>query len=390
MAKVLLGWEYGSGFGHVGKLLVLARALQDAGHVPAIAIADLDGTRPLWEGKGIEIIPAPGFKSDPNRKRVHQVTFADILMSTGYMTLDRLTRLGRAWRAVFAQVAPDLVICDLAPNLTLQTRGRIPTLAVGTGFAIPPRGRPFPRLRFWESGAPPAASQENEKSVHEFYNAVAQPLGLGPVEFVADLFCGDEAFVCCLPELDCYGALRASPAIGSLDPPQLPSEETVRTGLFAYLVAGEDTALWLDGISASGLSADVFVRGGEGLRTTAGNVVIHEKPVDLSSVLPAKQLLVHHGGMSTTERAMRLGVPQLVIPRTLEQRINGMLVSKQGAGEVVELGPARTPKAFAMRISKATRDRKMAAAANGVARAIADRRAPSALEVVLSACGKYL
>lgn len=58
--------------------------------------------------------------------------------------------------------------------------------------------------------------------------------------------------------------------------------------------------------------------------------------VDLERLLPLAAMLVHHGGIGTTARALRAGVPQLVLPVAYDQPDNGYRVRTLGVGEMLE------------------------------------------------------
>jgi rhamnosyltransferase subunit B len=58
--------------------------------------------------------------------------------------------------------------------------------------------------------------------------------------------------------------------------------------------------------------------------------------VDLALLLPHAALLVHHGGMGTTARALQAGIPQIICPHGYDQPDNGARVSDLGVGAVVE------------------------------------------------------
>jgi len=59
--------------------------------------------------------------------------------------------------------------------------------------------------------------------------------------------------------------------------------------------------------------------------------------VDLGLLLPHAALLVHHGGMGTTARALQAGIPQIICPHGYDQPDNGARVSDLGVGAVGEL-----------------------------------------------------
>ncbi len=58
--------------------------------------------------------------------------------------------------------------------------------------------------------------------------------------------------------------------------------------------------------------------------------------LELASVLPLAELLVHHGGIGTTARAFQAGVAQLVRPVAYDQSDNGHRVRTLGAGGMLE------------------------------------------------------
>jgi rhamnosyltransferase subunit B len=59
--------------------------------------------------------------------------------------------------------------------------------------------------------------------------------------------------------------------------------------------------------------------------------------VDLSVLLPHAALLVHHGGMGTTARALEAGIPQIICPHGYDQPDNGARVADLGVGAVAEV-----------------------------------------------------
>lgn len=65
--------------------------------------------------------------------------------------------------------------------------------------------------------------------------------------------------------------------------------------------------------------------------------------VPLGAVLPEARLLVHHGGIGTTARALEAGVPQVVIPQRFDQPDNGARCEMLGVGSVLESARA-TPR----------------------------------------------
>lgn len=395
MAKILLGWEFGGGFGHIGTLVSLAEALQQAGHTPVIAAAYRDLTRPVWEGKGIEVIGAPMLRPLPSSVAVKPAvqprsTFADVLARIGNYTVERIVRLGRGWARILAETKPDLVFCEFAPNLAFQTLHRIPTITVGKGYSVPPAGRPFPVVRFWEQDKPDAESLRAENTILTNLNAAAAHLGLGGIEYVTDLFGGDEVFVCCLPELDCYQRARRSPAIGSIVSTRLEPRTEPGVGVFAYLNGEEDTPAWIRGLEESGSPAEAYIKDRNNPPLLSRSVQILQKPANLQETLPEKAVLFHHGGATMAEMAVRMGVPQLILPRHLEQVLTGRLVATLGAGEIIEHKPARQPLQLGSRLARMAHASSLQTTAMNLAKTIAARATRPAIDVIMEAVGKYV
>jgi rhamnosyltransferase subunit B len=385
MARVLLGWELGGGFGHAGPLLALAQALQQAGHQPVLALINLEGTRPLWEGKGIEVVAAPGFPQVSTPGAQHE-TLADVMVDTGVFTLERLLKLDAAWGTVFARTKPQVVVCDFAPTLALHARGRIPTIIAGSGYSMPPAGQPMPSMRFWKAGAPSSTARGREADLLATFNAAAARLGRPLYEHASDILGGDEAFICSLPELDCYGKIRTGRAIGSLSASNGPARDPARAGFFAYLAANPELANWMDGLAQSALPGEAYIRGAT--VTPHPAIVVHNRPVDLGVTLPGKRLVLHHGG-NLAEMAMRIGLPQLLIPRTADQAITGRLLASCGVGEMIPPGIARDPRQLGGHIARIADDEAVQMASWQLAETIAARHEPPAIEVVVRAIEQY-
>ncbi len=62
--------------------------------------------------------------------------------------------------------------------------------------------------------------------------------------------------------------------------------------------------------------------------------------IPLGAVLPETRLLVHHGGIGTTARALEAGVPQVIIPQRFDQPDNGARCTMLGVGSVLEAAQA--------------------------------------------------
>lgn len=64
--------------------------------------------------------------------------------------------------------------------------------------------------------------------------------------------------------------------------------------------------------------------------------VKHFNYLDLDLVLKHALLLVHHGGIGTTARALQAGIPQIISPQAYDQPDNADRISHLGVGKVIE------------------------------------------------------
>jgi rhamnosyltransferase subunit B len=67
-----------------------------------------------------------------------------------------------------------------------------------------------------------------------------------------------------------------------------------------------------------------------------GSNIQHFEHVELGALLPHAALLVHHGGIGTTARALESGVPQIVVPVCFDQPDNAGRVAALGVGKWLE------------------------------------------------------
>src|SRR5262249_38243178 len=137
------------------------------------------------------------------------------------------------------------------------------------------------------------------------------------------LVAGDAQVVCTFPEIDVYAKLRAFAASGPLSKTPPPLDPAHSKGVFAYLAADyHSTVKLLDVLAATRVPVTAFVSDlPEALagKLSRSGIRLYRTPPQLPTVLQEASLVVHHGGIGTSEICLGLGRPQLLIPRHLEQ-----------------------------------------------------------------------
>src|SRR3546814_12735175 len=83
--------------------------------------------------------------------------YSDIMVYCGFGRLESLFTATLAWRTVFDQLRPDLIVCDHSPIVCFAAYGRIPVVQVGDGFTLPPaEGDSFPGFQAKKPATVPA------------------------------------------------------------------------------------------------------------------------------------------------------------------------------------------------------------------------------------------
>ena len=191
-----MGWEMGAGLGHVAPLLAVARGLREHGHRPVLALRDVVEPAFLLREDPIPVLQAPVWQPPPgHRGRMPATaTLADIFVVTGFGDRDRIHAIVAAWDGLIDLVRPKLVVAEFSPGLCLAARGRVPVVAIGNGFALPPSEmETFPPL---QPDVKPLARQDD---LLASVNRVQRERGAPPLPGLPALFDAEAQFVHALP-----------------------------------------------------------------------------------------------------------------------------------------------------------------------------------------------
>jgi UDP:flavonoid glycosyltransferase YjiC (YdhE family) len=326
--RILFIWELGDGLGHVSRILPLARRLKEAGETCMFAVRNVENSHRLLGDTGMTLLQAPMTQpvTDYDGKAAIGA-YGDIMETVGYGRIERLHALLTAWDGVYETARPDLIVADYAPTALLAARGRIPAVAIGDWFTLPPSSlKAFPHLR---EGGPRI---EERKLLDVVGEAQGRRRAPKPAALPGILDCA-APFIITLPELDCYASLRQRPAVGPLTPLPEPLTRTDReVDYFAYLSLGfRPTVTVLEALAKMPVRGSVYLRDSSALQRDAWRdrgLTIHDSPQDMRKMASQSAVMIHHGGLGTIETVFALGRPQMLVPRHLEQGVNAQMAGR--------------------------------------------------------------
>ncbi len=333
MARILIGWELGAGLGHVTRLRKIGRALAERGHHPIFAVRNLVESWSVLKDDGFTVVQAPMPNASPRSVKSpwRAAGLSDIFIMQGFDRPGDIYPVVMAWQHLFELYRPALAISDYSPMMCLAAYGSVPMVIVGDGFTVPPSHLPeIPKIR------PGVEETAPQADVVAAMAEVQQRRGRPAPESFSQLFECESTWVCTFPELDPFKAHRLEPAVGPFDAPPAPLPPPNERRFFAYL--GTDYKKFKiasQGIAEIGLPGEVYVRRASPKTVKVfkdKGIHVHDRPAPMVETLRNASVIVHQGGIGTTEVSLAIGRPQVVLTTHMEQNLNASAVERQGVG----------------------------------------------------------
>ncbi|SFR86932.1 hypothetical protein [Sphingomonas jatrophae] len=328
MARVLLGWELGGGRGHHVKLIAAGQRLQALGHEPIYVVQQLEG----WPA-GVELWQAPlwpvQLSAYARPVAAPPATMGDIFAALGVGEAGAPMRVIAAWDRLLAAIRPDAVVAEFAPGLLLAAFGRVPSLALGSGFSLPPVDLPsFPSL----TGSPPVADEA--PILHEVNRALAS-LGRPQRPSLPALNLADRMLTSSFAELDPYALVRrgghGAPSGMLIDDADGPRDE-----LFVYMNGPQarPAAFW-QALLSCGLPVRIWdprLTRSDAAQLEGAGMTVETQPVPFHRIVQRSRLALTHGGLGFATSALAAGLAQIVAPFDLEKLGVGQAVTNHRLG----------------------------------------------------------
>ncbi len=371
--RVLLAWEGGAGRGHVVTLKVIAEALGTA----AICDAALCRTE-----HAAEIAPFcdgvfPGARLWPNRSRreargnPHTATWGDFLGDLNFWNPEFLmTQIGW-WLEVIRARKSCLVVADFAPCAQLAALiAGIPSIAVGTGYSVPPSGlERFPVLL-----PEYALSIYDEDELLDAVNRAFRHFGAAPLHRLSDIYSGGGAMPRTIASLDPYDGMRKTPLLPPLNE-KLPRPDGSGEEVFVYFSTSEtENAALVDAVLSLNVPVRAFLPGADQemkARFAASGVMVEPAPVPVDDIGRRTRLMIHSGQHGSLCLGLGMGFGQIAIPQHLEHLFHARKAAALAPVSII--GPSMTSAdEIAGAIEAAYRDETAFSRARSVAVRLAD------------------
>lgn len=349
--RVLLGNEFGQGFGHAKRLLAIAQHLQQAA-------PNLEARLVLPNRPGARLPTVHGIGMHLADVLHHQRRLATPWSNFGAAMADCL--LGEEgvlqtyasfWEVELASFKPDLVLADFAPVLCMMARGRVPVLATGSGYTLPPDHMPqFPDLR--SNGVPLPMAEDD--CVAEI-NRVLRRHDAHAISRLTELNAATARAVMTIPVFDPYWQTRADGYLGVEHPGGSPRPGKAGQGVAVYFSTPKQPAIVIEALQASGLNAEVYM---PGHTSKAERLQWRDMPFNLARELPRFACVLHEGTLGMAAAAMYAGIPQVSLYNTDEQQSHWKAMRMADIGNGTH-GPTATLKELTALLMDSTGNARM-------------------------------
>ena len=340
MANILITWELGGGVGHLGRWRPWIDHWLAQGHRITLAVRNLSRVHEIYNGVPVHLRQAP-FQQGALVHYPQVSHFEQILVNVGFHKVPALTAHCLAWRGLFDDIHPDLVLFDHSPTALLAARGLgFKKIVIGSGFTVPPAQWPFASLRL--SDGPDAEAQaatavEARELLLTSMNQVNEYFGAAKMADVAELYQAQAHWLQTFRELDPYAPHRTTEIYGYLQgnvagvDPEWPVQGEGR--IFVYLAQGSEVAKVLTALGRTGCSVIAYLSGlkREHFGNLPANLHISNDPLNMRKAAAQCDLGVCHGHGVLSDLLLA-GKPVLSIPATLEQAVHARQAAELGAG----------------------------------------------------------
>ena len=350
--KILMAWEVGRNFGHIGMLVNLAKSLLKQNEKAEIIFALQRPETALkfasrFEYKLLQAPYYPPRRGPGSQKFGTTKLFSDDLWPCGYHDPEVLAGLLRSWSDLYDMVKPNMLVAQAAPTALLAAREHnFKKVAFGGGYDVTAKSDPMPPLRYWENNDE-SDLKARASDVQDVINGAQKILKRPKLKSFMQAIETDADYLNTFEELDhfpnrseiqgCdvkyYGGTFAIDKGEALE-----WNKSADHRIFAYIRHdAQGFKQCLEALSMISSKTDMIVSApgiAEALKQKLEkpHLRIVDGPVKLSSILKECDLGITHAGQGTSYAFAVHGVPQLFLPGHIEQFMFAKAAGRQKLG----------------------------------------------------------
>jgi hypothetical protein len=337
--RAVLAWEIGAGRGHIVRLNACADALASLGIACTAAVLIRTQYAHEIAGRVERVHQAPPVRfywwHRKDRNLSPPSTYGEWLGDNGLAAGDYVLARLAAWRAIFEEEKPDLVVCDQGPYAILAARSLgIATAATGNWFSTPPSHfETYPPLPYREH-----IPYWSEAQMVDAVNAALAAFGGLRLKHLPQIYDCDVPLCASLDVLDFYGGQRRVPLVPAVTPSFRETGGPHDEVFVYYSVDERFDPVMLTAIMSLPMKVRAFIPGCEpeiaGLLRARG-VIVEEAPVPADDLVGRTRVFVHAGPQGTVSLGLRAGIPFVAAPRMYETEVNSRQCADLGVAIAV-------------------------------------------------------
>jgi hypothetical protein len=250
-----------------------------------------------------------------------------------------MERLLSGWDTIFLHLRPAAVVADFSPACLVAAQGRIPSLATGTGYTLPPAAAP--RFALLRSDRP--ERKYDEQLLLDAVNGAIRASGR-ELDRLPAIFSADRIALTAFAETDPYGAERTTPYLAPFLPSWCATPDTGGEEIFVYfpehLTTNAAIIGALENVARAGKPLRIYsprLESEIAQRLSAAGIFVEPDRVPLDAVSRRSRLIVSHGGYGTAAFALAAGIPQIIVAYDTEKLLTGQAVERLGVGRCLQL-----------------------------------------------------
>lgn len=340
--RFLLAWELGGGFGHIGHLAGLAKAIIASDAEVVFAVRDTGAAASAQLERYGAIYQAP-ISIHGQRVSPPLGNFVNLLFNCGFCDSSNLIGRLLGWRSIIRNEKITAVCAEHSPTAILAAYMEgIPCMQFGASFIVPPT-TPEGKLPWYEPSKNPqdylTYNLEKDKINLNIKNALNILAKDRPYVSIEGLYNQIPSYITSLRELDVYGEREFSKYYGPITShgTKYPTwKESPHPKIFVYSDMSPGLLMILEALKTMQVNVLLKISNAPSALETSvlPNMKYEPDRIDTLAAINRADLVIHCGQSAISEEALLLKAPAFVVPTTVERHLTAKRLVSMGAARI--------------------------------------------------------